>query len=233
VTGVSTISVVIPAHDEQATIQRCLQHVAAARERAISDGRVSVRVVVVADACTDATAQLARAAGADVVELSLRDVGHARRAGVDHALRVAHGRQLHDHWLACTDADSLVPRHWLTHQLALATQGADMVLGTVSPYALPTELADAWRARHTLAEGHPHVHGANLGVRGSTYLAVGGFLPGSVGEDVDLARRVRASGSTWSATDRIRVATHGRRVSRVVGGFATYLDDLGREVLCG
>src|SRR4051812_37569669 len=53
--------VLIPAHDEERVIGDCLAAIAA-------DRRPGDRVVVVADRCEDATAQIARAAGADVLE---------------------------------------------------------------------------------------------------------------------------------------------------------------------
>ena len=84
----------------------------------------------------------------------------------------------------------------------------------------------AWLERHELREGHGHVHGANLGVRADAYLAVGGFAPLAVHEDVGLVARLRDAGHPWVATDRCRVRTSGRTESRVDGGFATFLAGL-------
>ena len=61
-------------------------------------------------------------------------LGRARRAGVAAGLAVTSaGRPLERTWVASTDADSVVPAHWLTSQLAAADAGADLVLGTVRP----------------------------------------------------------------------------------------------------
>lgn len=60
------IAVLIPAHNEELSIGRTLASVRAAIARNPHD----VRVLVGADGCTDRTAQLARAAGAEVVEFA-------------------------------------------------------------------------------------------------------------------------------------------------------------------
>ncbi|GAB3825798.1 hypothetical protein [Kribbella italica] len=41
---------------------------------------------------------------------------------------------------------------------------------------------------------HDHVHGANFGVRGSAFLAVGGYRPIATGEDRDLWFRLLDAG---------------------------------------
>jgi hypothetical protein len=84
-----------------------------------------------------------------------------------------------------------------------------------------------WLGRHQLRDGHPHVHGANLGVRGDAYLALGGWPALSAGEDAELARRATAAGYLQiSRTAAIPVVTSTRQVSRVPRGFAGYLRDL-------
>ena len=68
-------------------------------------------------------------------------------------------------------------------------------------------------------------------MRADAYLAVGGFAPEPLHEDVLLVEAVRATGRPWVATDTIRVATSARRTGRVAdGGFAGYLRRLAAEV---
>ena len=57
-------SVVIPAHNEEAVLGRCLRVLLAGSTPGELD------VVVVANACTDRTAEIAREAGVRVVETS-------------------------------------------------------------------------------------------------------------------------------------------------------------------
>src|SRR5262245_1093362 len=57
------LAVVVPAHDEETTIPACLRSMRAAIE---ADGG-GTRLVVVADACSDATARVAEGMGAHVL----------------------------------------------------------------------------------------------------------------------------------------------------------------------
>jgi hypothetical protein len=117
-----------------------------------------------------------------------------------------------------------VPPRWLTVQLVLAESGTDLVLGTVLPDAeLPTPERARWHDEHTLEDGHPHVHGANLGVRADSYLAAGGFSAVDSDEDVLLVEELRARGARECRTALIPVLTSGRLEGRAPGGFGGYL----------
>ena len=216
------LAVVIPARNEQQLIGRCLDSVAvaAASSRALPR-RTRVDVVVVADSCTDGTAAIARSfAGVTVIETAVASVGAARRIGVAAVLAASAGRT--DRlWIASTDADSVVPAHWLTAQTRLARRGAELMLGTVTPEFsdLSTEQQRAWRARRTVGE----VHGANLGIRADRYVSVGGYAPLAEHEDVDLVARCVAAGVPPVATDDCDVTTSGRQVGRTPGGYARFL----------
>jgi glycosyltransferase involved in cell wall biosynthesis len=73
------LSFLVPAHDEETTIVATVQSVYEA-----AAGR-DYEVVVVADACTDRTAELARAHGARVVEVAHRQIAATRNAGAQAA----------------------------------------------------------------------------------------------------------------------------------------------------
>jgi glycosyltransferase involved in cell wall biosynthesis len=70
-----TVSVVIPAHDERSVIARCL--------RSLADGSRpgELDVIVVANACQDDTAAVARAEGARVLETPVAGKSHALGLG--------------------------------------------------------------------------------------------------------------------------------------------------------
>jgi hypothetical protein len=223
---VDRVHVVIPVRDEAFLLGRQLLAVAtaaAALRRTRPD--VEVTTTVVLDSCVDGSAEVAAGSpGVLAVTVDVGNVGDARRIGIERARRHRPARADRT-WVACTDADSEVPGHWLTAQLALAARGFDLVVGTVWPDpadSAPDRLA-RWWARHTLHDDHPHVYGANLGFRLSSYDAVGGFRSLATGEDVDLVERMREAGVSWTAASRLPVLTSGRLVGRAPAGFADYL----------
>lgn len=120
-------------------------------------------------------------------------------------------------WLATTDADTLMPPGWLQRQLARADRGWDVVLGTVTVADWsehPPHVPAAFAARYESgARPHPHVHGANLGIRASAYLAAGGFRSLRTAEDHALVAAARAGCSALRAGD-IPVQTSARCQAR-------------------
>ncbi len=219
------VAVAIPAHDEEALIGRCLSSVTrAVRHAREREPGLVVSVVVVLDACRDATAEVARRWPVETVEISARRVGTARRIGVAHALSALDARP-EDSWIAMTDADTVVPLDWITHQLDLADAGADLVLGTVRPdFAdLSARHSAYWRATHHRGLPAGNVHGANLGVRASVYLAAGGIPDLDEHEDVALVRAARAIGARELASDVHEVETSGRFTGRTPAGYAAFL----------
>lgn len=233
---IETLAVVIPARDEEQLLARCLASVAASVTNLGPDPAVPrIRVIVVVDDSSDDTRDIAgRAPGVEVLLSTVGKVGAARRLGVDHLLateRAAAGRPGNT-WIACTDADSAVPLDWLRTQLGLARSGADLVLGTVrpDPGELAAGLLSAWRLRHLVGDGHTHVHGANLGIRGDIYCEVGGFQPISADEDVLLAAAVRQIGGRVVSTGSSPVVTSGRVSGRAPLGMSSYLQALSEAL---
>ena len=232
---VAAVGVVIPAHDEEDLLPSCL---AAVRLAAAPLAGIPVHVVVVADACTDRTAGLARAGGAAVLAIEARNVGTARAAGVAEVLRRTGPVDPATVWLATTDADTLVPPGWLTRQLSYAEDGWDAVVGTITvndwrqyPAEVPPLFQQLYRtASPAGGAAHPHVHGANLGFSAAAYLAAGGFGPARTAEDHALVNALAAAGRRVLRTTTVSVVTSARRRARAPHGFSQLLGSLAAAV---
>jgi len=228
-----SVGVVIPARDEEDHLGPCLESVRRAADRVERRGD-RVEVVVVADSCRDSTVEVAesmvRGWGA-VLAVEIGNAGGARAAGV-RAYLASRGRALASTWLASTDADTVVPETWIDHQLGLARLGVAGVAGIVAVDSFtdhPPHVPARWAALYDgpLDDSHPHIHGANLGLRADAYLAVGGWAALEQGEDRQLWAELQAAGYPVASPRSLVVMTSGRAHSRVRGGFADSLNVLG------
>jgi glycosyltransferase involved in cell wall biosynthesis len=244
---IAAIAVVIPARDEQRLIGPCLDSVRRATQHP-AVLTLPVTVVVAADSCRDRTVPEARRHGAQVREVECRSAGAARALGTAYALELLRADRpalaAGQVWLAHTDADTQVPDNWLADQLAHAAAGAHAVAGLVqvrdwSEHTAATAVRFLrhydWRAQAAPVppdaqrrprRQHPHVHGANLGVRADAYLTVGGFPPLAVGEDHALVTALEQAHYRVDACADAPVTTSARRDPRSPGGFGRFLLDL-------
>ncbi len=219
------IAVLIPARDEEALVERCLRSVSNAI--ASLPTAVHARTILISDSSVDRTEAIAArvlTARDALLTTNAGAVGAARALAAAHAIQTARcpPQQL---WLANTDADCVVPPHWLRDQLALANQGMEAVAGIVTVDSfeehepqVPARFRDTYLIR---SDGtHPHVHGANLGVRADRYLTAGGWADLPTAEDHDLWRRLHQTGARTCSSAKIVVATSGRRIGRAPQGFA-------------
>lgn len=223
------IGIVIPAHNEELYLDACLRAARAAATDAALKGE-AVHIVVALDSCSDGSRAIverhaAQASNGDgcVVEhlcVAARNVGSARAAGVRHML--ARGAR----WLAFTDADTEVAPTWLSEQLRL---NVDVVCGTVAvqDWAPHRHNADILRKHfnnsYTDADGHQHIHGANMGVSAAAYLRAGGFEPLACSEDVALVAALQRTGARFAWSAAPRVTTSARRDAKARGGFGDTL----------
>lgn len=233
--AITAIGIVIPARNEQAHLGRCLDAIRAAVTHLRNHSAyptIEIRTIVVLDSCTDKTADVAsRYSEVEAVAADLGTVGAARALGA-RALLSTPADPPQRLWLANTDADSTVPTQWLSHMIDEAHRGADLILGTVAPDATATRrLRHAWNVRHVAEDGHPHVHGANLGIRSSAYLALGGWGNNASGEDASLVRAAAADRTMRTLrSGAIPVVTSSRLTGRAPHGFAHYLQLLTHEI---
>ena len=221
-----SVGVIVPAHNERSTIEKCIETIKASLEQS----RVrDAWIVVVADDCSDNTATLAhRSVGArgEVLEVNVRSAGAARRAGaarVLHHFRSADSSRL---WLANTDADTYVTSNWISVQLSLADTGVTGVAGIVRLEAGGTETAqEEFLEAYAISSAgtHSHVHGANLSMRADAYVDVGGWSTLALAEDHCLWGRLRHRGWRVSSPIDSVVITSARLTGRASGGFADTL----------
>ncbi|HUN92066.1 MAG TPA: glycosyltransferase family 2 protein [Burkholderiaceae bacterium] len=157
--------IVVPAHNEAAGIQRTVESL-----RRVDWPTDRFRVRVVADNCTDATAELARAAGADVLERN-----NPLKRGKGYALDFAFRAGATDSWaqaVVVIDADAVVSANLLEACATRIERGAQAVqvhYGVSNPDA-------NWRTRLiTIAKSCFHIVrsrarerlGLSCGVRGN------------------------------------------------------------------
>jgi cellulose synthase/poly-beta-1,6-N-acetylglucosamine synthase-like glycosyltransferase len=223
-----SVGVVIPAQNEEMTIESCIRSVL----RTLARAGVDHWVVVVADHCTDRTVARARRTlvnAGEVIEVDLRSTGAARREGVARVLKHWNNLDPSQIWLANTDADTRVSDDWIGVQLGFADQGVTAVAGIVHLEARgPAAAHQVYRNTYlTSAEGsHTHVHGANLSVRADAYEDVGGWSTLALAEDHCLWSRLRGKGWRVSSPVSSVVTTSARLEGRAKGGFADTLRTL-------
>jgi glycosyltransferase involved in cell wall biosynthesis len=223
------VGVVIPACNEEDTIGACLQAILESLDACRSVG--TAYIVVVADSCQDRTVAVARSllnSRGRVLECRARSAGVARGMGVAEVLRHFQGVPHSRLWIANTDADSQPHADWIIQQLALAARDYCAVAGIVHVDALKSERPDVigeYVAEYiaSLGDSHPHVHGANLGVRADAYLDAGGWSTLALAEDHCLWNRVRERGWPIISSLASVVLTSARLRGRATGGFADLL----------
>jgi glycosyltransferase involved in cell wall biosynthesis len=222
------IGVLVPARNEESLLPRCIASLLAARlmlpEEATCD------IVVVVDSSTDRTREIAETMLLDngiVVPIDARAVGQARAVAANVLLERYTG-SLKYCWLANTDADCEVPIGWLVDHLAIARLGVDAVAGIVDVDSFAEHnpfVRERFRlSYHIHTDGtHPHVHGANMGVRADAYLRAGGWLALETAEDHDLWHRLHQTGHHPLSAAKLQVTTSGRKIGRAPHGFAEAL----------
>ena len=250
--------IAVPARDEAERIETCLS--ALLDQRGLDGAPLrpdAIRVLVFANNCSDATAEIARRSGdrIEVVEAVLpsANAGVARRGAMDAAVaRLPEGAA----GLICTtDADSRARPDWIARLWRAVDQGAEAVAGAVdfepaeaasfafSEARYNESLYSALQAEivacvdpqaHNPWPNHLWAWGANLAVTASAYRRVGGMPPEPLAEDRAFVERLRHHDVPVRHCLDARVWTSGRRVGRAAGGLASLVDDhLGAdEALC-
>ena len=109
--GLHMTSFIIPAHNEEAWVGRCLSAIRSAMESAGTEHEM----IVVDDGSTDATASIARQHGARALRVEHRHIAATRNAG---------GREARGEVLFFVDADTLVSADVIRSALRCIGEGA-------------------------------------------------------------------------------------------------------------
>ncbi len=177
-----TVSVVIPCRDDGVHLQRCLQ--------ALSEQTLApTEIVVVDNASTDDSAEIARAAGARVVFCGERGIPSAAAAGYDAA---------RGELVLRLDADSLPSPTWVQSMVeALEDTDVDAVTGGAVFHdgpagrrvAMARLFLGTYAAFATPALGHTPLWGSNMAFRRRAWEDVRGevHLDPELHDDLDLA----------------------------------------------
>ena len=195
------LSLIVPAHDEAARLPATLQALHAAASATVGTG--GYEIVVVDDASSDGTGEVASAAGARVLRVEYRHIAATRNAGA---------REVRGDTLLFVDADTRVDAALLRAALVALEAGA---VGGGATVALRGPLA--WHVRAGLAASNWLLRrmraaaGCFVFCRRDAFEAVGGFDERwYAAEDIALSRALATQGRF--VVLRERVSTSARKL---------------------
>ena len=187
---IGSATALVPAHNEAGTIVSCV--------RAIQDSSYPlVDIIVVADACTDDTAELAREAGATVYETDCADKAGAQNAVLDLILTDL---------VVGFDGDTLPARNCIARMVReMWNRDLDAVCATVLPiqpkgffirsrryaYALGRR---TWRAAQSAIGRVQVLTGAAYVFKTEAIKAIGGFPTVGISADMDATWTLHRAG---------------------------------------
>lgn len=215
------ISVIIPAYNEESDIHFCLDSLIKQQ----TDH--PFEVIVVDNGSTDQTTTIVRSYGerfnVRLINESIRGRGAARARGCKEA---------QGDILVCTDADAVLPLHWIDRiaqhfkdDAIVAATGPQRV-NDLSPFknAIFNFLQPAAMHTYRLLMGHYWMNGFNCAVRKSVYDSVGGFKTNlDAYEDNELACRVAQVGKIKYAENLAVIASGRRFKPSFLKGLWTYI----------
>ncbi len=184
-----TFSVIIPAHNEEKYIGKCLQAVKSAAKYV---GDAKTEIIVVANRCTDKTVAIAKHYGAKVVINEEKCIAAIRNAGV---------REAKGEIIVTIDADSLMTKYSLCEIKFLLDSG-NYVGGGTNPKFDRMSVGIAFSSAYVAMNLIPimmknggYLSGAMFWLYKRDFDAIGGFDETLVSlEDMDFAVRLKKLG---------------------------------------
>jgi glycosyltransferase involved in cell wall biosynthesis len=207
----SSVSVIIPALNEEKFIERCLSCLEQQRFPA-----EQLEVILVDNGSTDRTIEIARSFSGSLNLKILRKSGCYISAIRNLGALSAKGR-----FLAFLDADCFPPSDWLARAIHLFQSGENGIVGSF--YTVPegsSWVAKAWyEDMPRLRQGSvSYVPSGNLFIRRATFLELGGFDPTlQTCEDFEFCQRATTAGYRVSAFRELSPVHAG--TPQTLGGF--------------
>ena len=220
------ISVVIPAHNEEEYLPSCLEAVkraaavfeasrrAGTRTDALpGGGSGSIETVVVANRCTDRTAEITERFGAVVVQNDARSIAQVRNAGV----RASHGGIV-----VTVDADSVMSDDALREAAEMLGGGQFIGGGTPVKFSrmslgiFCSALYVAWNLIPVMLRNRAALSGGMFWFRREDFDRIGGFDESLVSlEDMDFAVRLNklglSAGKKYGTLKKSHIVTSSRK----------------------
>ena len=199
-------SIVIPAYDEELLLPSTL----VALGEAMTEISLEGEIIVVDNNSSDATAEVARAAGAHVVFEPVNRISTARNAGA----KAARGK-----WLVFVDADTLVPAA-LLRQAMDALAGGEIGGGGAwirFDHEVRDSVASMLRCWNRLSRFFKVAAGSFIFCRRDGFTEVGGFSEKVyAGEEIFFSNRYkrwcRRQGLTFTILEHPPVVTSARKI---------------------
>lgn len=215
-----SISVVIPAFNEEKLLPQTLESLKK------QDYRGKFEIIIVDNASSDKTAEIARKFGAKVVFEPRKGLPFARQAGFDKAS---------GEFIASTDADIIVPKNWLSRLAAKLVSDPKMVAvsgwfklskGPLIPRFAINHLSQSAIFIYSLIFRKKLLLDPNYMVRKTAFVDCGGYknLPAMM-EDLQLAQRLTTIGDVKMCygSDWLVVSSPRRWRSGLIAGAWPYV----------
>jgi glycosyltransferase involved in cell wall biosynthesis len=198
------VSVIIPAFNEEKFLGNCLLSL---KEQDFKD----FEIIVVDNNSTDKTGEIAKKFGVILVSEKKQGVAFARNKGA----KIAKGEIL-----AFTDADTILPKNWLSRikeefekdkELIAFGGSCEFYSGPISARLASKFLLKPFLILDKFFSGGFNLMGCNMAIKREAFLKVGGFNEKlKLNEDVEISYRLRKMGKV-KFDPNFKVKTSGRR----------------------
>ena len=202
------VSVVIPAHNEEGYIDKCIDSI----RTSANEAGIPTEIVVVCNRCTDSTADIAESLGAKVIENDSRCIAAVRNIGICAALGPI---------IITIDADSCMPQSAICEVEEKLESGKYIGGGAIPVFDRASlgiffsTLYVAWNLAPVMIKNRAALSGGMFWFNKADYETVGGFDEQLVSlEDMDFAVRMnrlgRSRGQKWG-TLKEKLMTSSRK----------------------